>query len=168
MIAGGLALPEHQAQAQGSHAGYTYSQRICQEYGQQPRHYNVRDEIAGSDWSSSGGWAIVLVTSSAIRTRFGSPTLIGGARQGYLELTSPQREQTQFTDSSSGLTGFALYYVDGRSIGSVVIDRNNDGRIDIAGDRTAGPASNQWEYRTYTTEMYGARYIRWANMQWCR
>ena len=26
----------------------------------QPRHYYVRDEMAGSDWSSSGGWAIIL------------------------------------------------------------------------------------------------------------
>ena len=49
------------AEAQGSHSGYTYTQRVCQEYGQQPRRYNVRDEIAGSDWRSHGGWAIVLV-----------------------------------------------------------------------------------------------------------
>ena len=55
-----MALSDGGAEAQGSHHGYTYTERVCQEYGQQPRRYQVRDPIAGSDWCSDGGWAIVL------------------------------------------------------------------------------------------------------------
>ena len=81
--------------------------------------------MAGSDWSSSGGWAIVLITSSAVRNRFAPPEFVSGALyQGYIELASPRREKTQLTDSSSGLAGFVTYYSDGRTIGSVIIDRN--------------------------------------------
>ena len=62
-VAGGLALPttgEQDAEAYSNRAGYSYTQRVCQEWGRQPRHYYVRDEVAGSDWSSSGGWAIII------------------------------------------------------------------------------------------------------------
>ena len=50
-IAGGMtmAFASNKAEAQGSQGGYTYTQRVCQEYGQQPRHYQVRDEMEGSD-----------------------------------------------------------------------------------------------------------------------
>ena len=44
-----MALPPHNAAAQGVHSGYTYTQRVCQEYGQQPRWYQVRDPMPGSD-----------------------------------------------------------------------------------------------------------------------
>ena len=51
-----MLFPQAQdAAAQGSHSGYTYTERICQELGRQPRHYQVRDEMAGSDWRSNGG-----------------------------------------------------------------------------------------------------------------
>ena len=57
----GLAFPgAEQAEAQSSRGGYTYTERICQEYGQQPQRYQVRDPIAGSDWRNDGGWAIIL------------------------------------------------------------------------------------------------------------
>ena len=60
-VAGGLAFPgAPAAEAQSSQAGYTYTQRVCQEYGQHPRYYYVRDPIPGSDWRNDGGWAIIL------------------------------------------------------------------------------------------------------------
>ena len=66
-IAGGMLFPQVQdAAAQGSHSGYTYTQRTCQELGQQPRQYQVRDPIPGSDWRSNGGWAIVLEMGSGV------------------------------------------------------------------------------------------------------
>ena len=65
------------------------------------------------------------------------------------------------------MTGFVTYLADGTPRTSVIIDRNNDGYIDAAGDKTAGPANNLWEFRPYAT-VYGGGYIRWANMLWCR
>ena len=68
VIAGGVLFPEVKAAAaQGSHSGYTYTERICQEYGQQPRRYQVRDPIIGSDWRNDGGWAIVLESGAHFR-----------------------------------------------------------------------------------------------------
>ena len=166
-IAGALAFPNAKAAAQGSHSGYTYTQRVCQEYGQQPRWYQVRDEIPGSD----GGWAIVLVSSSATRYTFATQTSAGGSSllPFAIELATPiRRAKTQVTDRNRGLTGFILYHSDGRFAGRVVIDRDNDGDIDVDGDRTFGVSNNLWEFYTYNSTMYGARYIRWANMQWCR
>ena len=85
-----------------------------------------------------------------------------------IELAAPRRARKQITDISSGVTGFITYQGDGAPSIWVVIDRNDDGEIDIAGDRTAGAGANNWEFRQYTSEVYGSRYIRWANMQWCR
>ena len=161
------ALPAGKAAAQGSQNGYAYTQRVCQEYGQQPRRYNVRDPIPGSDWRSDGGWAIVLVTSSAIGYRFGAPDHAVGGPLVNIENNSPRRELTELIDLS-GQRGFVVWNSDGTTDGYLVIDLNNDGRITVAGDRYNGPNSNKWEFRTYTTEAYGASYIRWANMQWCR
>ena len=59
-----MALPNAPAAA---YDGYTYTERICQEYGQQPRRYQVRDPIPGSDWRNDGGWAIVLERGSHFR-----------------------------------------------------------------------------------------------------
>ena len=167
-VAGGMAFPEvKDAAAQGSHHGYTYTQRVCQEYGQQPRWYNVRDPISGSDWRSDGGWAIVLERGSGITYTFTATGLAAGAIPN-IELAAPRRERRRIAERSSGVTGFITYQANGAPSGWVVIDRNNDGEIDIAGDRTAGVGSNNWEFRQYTSEVYGSRYIRWANMQWCR
>ena len=163
-----MLFPQVQdAAAQGSHSGYTYTQRTCQELGQQPRQYQVRDPIPGSDWRSNGGWAIVLEMGS-VRTAFGTRSWAAGSLPFAIELTSPvRREKRRLTDSNTGMTGFVTYLADGTPRTSVIIDRNNDGYIDAAGDKTAGPANNLWEFRPYAT-VYGAGYIRWANMLWCR
>ena len=111
----------------------------------------------------------MLVSSSATRYTFVTLTPVGGLTLPFdLELTTPvRRAKTRVTDLNRGLTGFILYESDGSYAGWVVIDRDNNGEID-AGDRTYGVSNNLWEFYTYTAAVYGARYIRWANMQWCR
>ena len=79
-----MALPNAPATA---YDGYTYSERICQEYGQQPRRYQVRDPIAGSDWRNDGGWAIILERGSNVSPpvySFSNPSNEGSfsSRQG--------------------------------------------------------------------------------------
>ena len=113
-IAVGMAFPYGGAEAQGSHQGYTYTQRVCQELGQQARRYNVRDPIPGSDWRSDGGWAIVLVNSVATRDltrwRFSTGNTFAG-------VTSPPRisvpahgvEEMILTDWVDGRQGFVRY-----------------------------------------------------------
>ena len=107
----------------------------------------------------------MLERGSGITYTFTATWLAAGAIPN-IELAAPRRERRRITDRSSGVTGFITYQANGAPSGWVVIDRNNDGEIDIAGDRTAG--ANNWEFRQYTSEVYGSRYIRWANMQWCR
>ena len=165
-IAGVMAFPYDKAAAQGIHHGYTYTERICQEYGQQPRWYYVRDPIAGSDWNDNGGWTIVLLGGASVGYTFGPPSFSDGGAVPDIELATGAK--TQLTDRSQGLTGFAIYTPNDEPIGYVVIDRNNDRQIDIAGDRTAGAANDRWEIRTYDTVASGGRYIRWAYMRFCR
>ena len=142
--------------------------RVCQEYGRQPCWYNVRDAIPGSDWRSDGGWAIVLVSSSAASYTFVTVSFATGQTLPFdLELATPVlRTKTQVTDSSRGLTGFIICHSDSGFTERVVINRDNNGEID-AGDRSAGPSNNLWELYTYTSAVYGTRYIRWSDMQWC-
>ena len=185
-IAGGTLFPQAQtAAAQGVHSGYTYTQRVCQELGQQPRHYQVRDEMAGSDWRSDGGWAIVLIRGAVFRPAhytFGAAQGQGGAASRQIALNTANtfltgnairayglRTRDVITDNY-GNRGFVMNF--GRD---VMIDRNRDGQITTA-DMAIGLPNhpyNLWgfERRQYTlipAVSYGTQYIRWANMLWCR
>ena len=65
-VAGGMIFPVAEAEAQ-AYGGYTYTQRVCQEYGQQPRYYNVRDgQAAYNGGNSDSGWLIVLQRGGGI------------------------------------------------------------------------------------------------------
>ena len=159
------------AEAQAGHNGYTYSQRVCQEYGQQPRWYNVRDgQAAYNGGNSDSGWLIVLARGSATAYTFGDAIFFAELTIPFhIELAAPvRREERQVTDSNKGLTGFVTYQSDGAIQAWVIVDRNNDGDITPEGDRTGGSSNNEWEIRGYTTKTYGGSYIRWANMAWCR
>ena len=162
-IAVGLAFPDARAEAQGVHNGYAYTQRVCQEYGQQPRHYNVRVEIPGSDWRSNGGWAIILARGSGTRTVrevYGNSAFTG---------TAPIIDRNLVIRNAHG--ELSAYVMLNRAA-SAAVDQNGDGAID-SDDRVDanndGSIDNLWVVRNYRETTIGSgRYIRWANMQWCR
>ena len=199
VAAGGIVFSAGQdAAAYSNRAGYSYTQRVCQEYGLPPRQYWVRDEIAGSDWRSSGGWAIILeggtnagpwLWGNAI---VGTSLTDGNIRQFYLgaggiwpayrytstnslpnftSATLPQ--QKLVVDNSGGdFNGRqGLIEVNGNGLtylDTVWIDQNGDGNVNAA-DKTAGPGDNQYERALYRARtIYGGSYIRWADMRWCR
>ena len=171
----GMAFPgAPDAEAQGSHGGYTYTQRICQEYGQQPRWYGVREAMTGSDWRSDGGWAIVLERGSGISTTI-----------TFSQGSNPERSMEQFNnvpytagaplvDNSGGVWhghqglnvhGSNLY--DGRLL---VLDADKNGIL-TAADAVYGAANDKLYLLFYARGpevAYGGSYIRWANMAWCR
>ena len=178
-IAVGMALSGGLVEAQGIHQGYTYTERVCQELGQQPGRYNVRNEMEGSDWRSGGGWAIVLTSSAATRYLSGPQFSVSGP---YLNnpplLTVPGlgiTEKTLVIDINSGLHGFRVRRWNGQFESTqVVIDQDQDGEITPA-DRIPNiyaPQNLVYELRYFNIvsypEAYGARYVRWANMLWCR
>ena len=70
-----------------------------------------------------------------------------------------------------GFVGFVQLNGDGSESNLIWIDENRDGRIDNA-DKVRGPSNNQYEKLIFTevggTAVVGGRYIRWANMLWCR
>ena len=174
VVVGGMLFAGATAEGQGRLNGYAYTQRVCQELGQQPRHYNVRDAMAGSDWSSDGGWAIVLVRSAVYASGY-----TFGAVASY-ETTMPMVEsvalgigKTPITESNTGRTGFQELDAAGRPYQQwVVLDRDGNGAIDNADrlQRPVPPNDLVWEKRRWSTWVnnYGATYIRWANMLWCR
>ena len=81
-VAGGLAFPG--AKDAAAYDGYTYTTLLCQEYGQQPKRYQVRDPIPGSDWRNDGGWAIVLIRSANFREAEYQFPVVGDHRDSEL------------------------------------------------------------------------------------
>ena len=176
------------ATAQRAHGGYTYTQRVCQEYGQQPRHYNVRDgQAAYNGGNSDSGWLIVLIRSAGARERTGYRFTTGDNTNAWTGYTSiplisvPAHgvDETIIIDHHDGRNAFNIYQADGTLVTSgsgweVVIDQDRNGVIDTA-DRVPYPLNpSLWIYMgryafnsTYYEE-YGATYIRWAHMMWCR
>ena len=182
-----MTFPDaEKAAAQGVHSGYTYTQRVCQELGQQPRRYNVRDPIPGSDWRNDGGWAIVLIRTANVRPAqytFSNPEGIGDANDAPTALGIAQTEFTGGGTPPYGLTAGGLIIASNGTGGfvadfggRVVIDRDGDGELTTAdmGTGLHGTSPSLWYYermrftRTSLPQNYGAQYIRWANMQWCR
>ncbi len=189
VVAGGMIFPVADAEAQ-AYGGYTYTARVCQEYGQQPRWYDVRDgQAAYNGGNSDSGWLIVLVRTANITPaeyEFSNPEGRGGWGSAQQAL---DRSLTNFNHrifappltNSYGLSaGEALVAADGtrgfviRFGNRVVIDRNDNGIYDV-GDMARGLAfPNLWSYevRTFTQTRapvnYGAQYVRWAYMAWCR
>ena len=80
-------------------------------------------------------------------------------------------ERRRFIELGTGVAGFLVLTAHGSPINSwrVVIDDNNDGEIDAA-DRILNPLNNKYYAVRHLgdTVQYGATYIRWANMAWCR
>ena len=176
-VAVGLAFADEPAEAQGVHQGYTYTQRVCQEYGKQPRWYQVRDEMEGSDWRSDGGWAIILEGTRSVTATIYGASAYALTFTFHLETFTPvRRYKTYYTDPDTGQSGFVIYFSNGayygggnRNAGWLVIDQNKDYQITVAGDRTAHPSMARYEFRRYTrNEGVLGRSVRWVNMAWCR
>ena len=183
-IAGGVLLPQAPtAEAQGNHNGYTYTQRVCQELGQQPRHYNVRDPMPGSDWRNDGGWAIVLI--NGVNTAPAEYRIHSLNQQGAFGNSNGALNQLR-TASTLGLGSVNTYtfrkgdYIRGingvngwaTAWGTnVVIDRNRNGIKDTGDTYHAG---GWWRYQGGQWALvnpqhdYNTHYVRWANMLWCR
>ena len=174
VVGGMLFAGAPTAEGQGILDGYAYTERVCQELGQQPRHYNVRDEMAGSDWRSDGGWAIVLVRSAVYASGYTFGSVASYATtMPTVEAVALGIGKTPITESNTGRTGFQELDAAGRPYQQwVVIDRDGNGAIDNADrlQRPVPPNDLVWEKRRWSTWVnnYGAIYIRWANMLWCR
>ncbi len=149
-VAAGLAFSGADAAAQGAQGGYTYTARVCQEYGQQPRWYNVRDgQAAYNGGNSDSGWLIVLERGANIapaQYEFTSPIRGGGTNSisdalaftrisitpPHIGVEDPDNPVGSRITASDGTIGFVTS--NGRR---VVIDRNNNGEFD-AGDLFPG------------------------------
>ncbi len=181
VAAGGLAFPGGDAAAQGAQGGYTYTQRVCQEYGQQPRHYGVRDgQAAYNGGNSDSGWLLVLISGANTRTihHFNA----GGWHNAY-------GAQMHVDDPADGIaarhyvnihTGESFFHRLNRDTNQfydygnyMILDYNGDGVFSFADahDHPGIPGTQQY-YRTGTywtsQEHYGGSYVRWAHMAWCR
>ena len=166
-----MLFPQARAtEAQGVHSGYTYTQRVCREYGQQPRWYNVRGEMAGSDWRSNGGWAIVLERGS------GTTTTVTFTQGNNPERTISQYNNVPYLNggllienSGGPWDGYQGVIALGAQWDLAGIDANRDGQI-TAADQVYGSGINRIYLLFYSvdTTVSGGSYIRWANMTWCR
>ena len=177
VAAGGMAFPgAKDAAAQSIRSGYAYTQRVCQEYGQQPRWYQVRDPIPGSDWRSGGGWAIVLERGGYGQSEtitFSNPYGGGSGAPGVIATWNSIGSITAddgtigFKDPSSN---FPPVRVGNRvtTRGQVAIDRTGDGQLTAADATYNGNKLEIREWTRTTTTIIGGAYIRWANMRWCR
>ena len=178
--AGGLAFPAADAAAQGAQGGYTYTARVCQEYGQQPRWYNVRDgQAAYNGGNSDSGWLLVLISSANTRTIhhfawYGWQNAVGA----FFHVDDPSIgvAPRYYTNVHTGVSGFQRYLRGANrfdtSSNNFVLDYNNDGVFNFA-DAHDHPAPGIQQYYRIgvhwtSQEHYGGSYVRWAHMAWCR
>ena len=178
----GLVFSGSDTEAQ-SYGGYTYSQQVCQECGQQPRWYNVRDgQAAYNGGNSDSGWLIVLVrgatfvaaeytitNSAGVHNRGNVTNALADAQNELIpphgSLADPNAPVGSRITATDGTSGFVTN--NGRR---VVIDRNNNGELD-AGDIYVNAGWYGYDRARYTEvrapSNYGTQYIRWAHMAWC-
>ena len=166
-IVGGTLFPQARAAAaQGSHSGYTYTQRVCQEYGQQPRHYQVCDPIPGSDWRNDGGSAIVLERG------YGRAARYVGVSEDLAPAGTTPSSGTYIGDGTRfipiwGSTWYLFNPWRTSGFGRFVKLYNNGDDSDYIRGWTDGIARARNRYNLIPP-IHTGQYIRWANMQWCR
>ncbi len=183
-VAAGLAFPNNppNAAAQGAQGGYTYTSRICQEYGQQPRWYNVRDgQAAYNGGNSDSGWLIVLISGANTRTihhfNFRGWFNSSGA-QWHVDDPADGVAPRYYTNVHTGVSGFQRFNRDTNQFytpafgNNFVLDYNNDGVFSLADAHDHPAPGIQRYYRVgvhwTSQEQYGGSYVRWAHMAWCR
>ena len=149
--------------------GYTYTQRVCQEYGQQPRYYNVRDgQAAYNGGNSDSGWLIVLEHSSHVAAVAGTPDryVRNDASGDYILYQSRYIQLTGNRWTRHGPGDYRL-----NPAGNRVRVATTPWR---PGDPTPNADFVAFLYRydripgTPDIPARGGQYVRWANMAWCR
>ena len=161
----GMVFPGGDAAAQGF-GGYTYTARICQEYGQQPRWYNVRDgQAAYNGGNSDSGWLLVLERGGGTPARYVgvSPDLAPAG-------TAPQLG-THFGDGVDFIPQYgASFYLSGPwrvdQTGNYAKIRNNGDDSDYV--RVISSSSTAINRYNKISAVAGGQFVRWANMAWCR
>ena len=137
--------------------------------------------MAGSDWRSNGGWAIVLEGSArVVDTRivtFNTNYIVPPSYR-YTGNSGGLTPGRSLTDNSGGpfhgwtaLVQMNTVPVPNTESNIIWVDHNDDGVINDA-DKVRGPSNDQYERLLFTevggTAVLGGPYIRWANMLWCR
>ena len=109
---------------------------------------------------------------TAVRTGWGpgnNQQLVGAADNGVWENPNiwGMRSGTLLI-AQDGTQGFTTTQYYGRA---VVVDRNNNGVLDAGDmvlDGTLYFAEKRYIVRVVDPLNYGAQYVRWANLAWCR
>ena len=144
--------------------GYTYTQRFCQEYGQQPRWYNVRDgQAAYNGGNSDSGWLIVLEHGSHV-----------AATAGRYVRNDATGDYVRYAGRYVQITGNRFRRVSGNNY--VLDPSGNQIRLHNS-PYSPGDATPDTHFSSLGTPYYeyvpgnparGGRYVRWAHMAWCR
>ena len=167
---GNSARPPAKATGLG---GYTYTQRVCQEYGQQPRYYHVRDGQAAYNGGNSDSGRLIVLERGVVAA---------GTPDRYVLDVTLTRQQGYGRTTRFGAPRFFL--ARGRvfhrnSPNNYVLAPNTGQFIRIAdtpwspGDPT--PNSDFIQVGTTRYRLIpgipargGGQYVRWAHMMWCR
>ena len=146
--------------------GYAYQSRICQEYGRQPRRYQVREPIPGSDWRNDGGWAIVLERGTYIIPAYTYYARSAGTLILNVNIANTAVHYNYPVTVGDGRTAYVQNVANPTF---AIIDRNGD-RVINTSDAVSGNSYQTVAVTSGTApESYaGSLYIRWANMAWCR
>ncbi len=177
-VAVGAAFPGGDAEAQ-AYGGYTYTARVCQEYGQQPRWYNVRDgQAAYNGGNSDSGWLIVLERGAYEAGTAGTYNLRTDGVGDFVRLRVTPSSPFSFVR----ITGNRWRRV---AANNYVLDPNVDyltgtayvRRAGLAG-WSAGDPTPDSDYSPISATRYqyipgapirgGGQYVQWAHMAWCR
>ena len=164
----GWPLPNNppNAAAQSAFGGYTYTQRVCQEYGQQPRYYGVRDgQAAYNGGNSDSGWLIVLQRGG------GTPERWVGVSADLVPAGTTPRFGTHYGDGTDFiLQSSATYYLRDpwrvSGTGDYVKIRDNGDDSDYL--LVIGPGNQARNNYDRIPAVPGGQFVRWANMMWCR
>ena len=166
--------PPHPAKAT-SLGGYTYTQRVCQEYGKQPRWYNVRDgQAAYNGGNSDSGWLIVLERGSggggAAAVAVSYPESSSGSYvkklnsdpAEYFRFTPDAQGDPQRIEWNSGPPGyFSQAPLDGPYV-RIGPGWNSDAFVRV----TQSLLDPLLRYDRTETPLGGGSYIRWAHIEY--
>ena len=150
--------------------GYTYTQRVCQEYGRQPRWYQVRDgQAAYNGGNSDSGWLIIMERGGGGVVQVSYAVSDSGA---YVkELNSDPANYVRFTPGGGGAPirvewnpgppGYYANEADGHYV-RIGTGWGHDAFVRVTSH------TNPFDRYARVEITGGGPYIRWAHMAWCR